>query len=341
MSNPLVVVVVTIGLIAASAFFVAAEFAVIAARTHRLADEASSNRAARAALRNATDLSLLLAGAQLGITVCTLALGAVTKPAVHYSLTPLLTDVGLPKTLADVVAFLLALFVVTFLHLVVGEMAPKSWAIAYPERGAKLLALPMRGFLIITGPLLRGLNALANRMVVACGVTPVDETSASQTIAGLRQLIEHSSRAGTLDDGRRDRLLQALSVHTLTVGDLLDRRRGTRGTELATVAVTDPPAEIRRVAQESGHLRLPVVSASRIVGFVHARDALGPNVTSASEVMRPILQVAPTDAVLEVLARMQTSQIHIAVVAADAHRSRAVLTLADVAATLRPTAVTA
>ena len=90
MNDPLTLIAITTALIAASAFFVAVEFALIAARRHRLEDAAPSSRSARAALRSTTELSVLLAGSQLGITVCTLALGAITKPAVHYWLTPII-----------------------------------------------------------------------------------------------------------------------------------------------------------------------------------------------------------------------------------------------------------
>ncbi len=136
MSNPWIVLAVTFGLIAVSAFFVAVEFALIAARRHRLEDAALASRSARAALRSTTELSVLLAGAQLGITACMLALGATTKPAVHYWLTPVIHASGAPLWIADATGFVLALAVVTFLHLVIGEMAPKSLAFAHPERTA-------------------------------------------------------------------------------------------------------------------------------------------------------------------------------------------------------------
>ena len=134
--------------------------------------------AARAALRSARDISLLLAGSQLGITLCTLGLGAVAKPAVHDLLVPVFTAWGLPAVTADVVAFIVALVVVTFVHLVVGEMAPKSWAIAHPERSAILLALPMRAFMTVTRPVLLALNALANACLRRVGVEPVEQQGA-------------------------------------------------------------------------------------------------------------------------------------------------------------------
>ena len=142
MSNPWVVLAVTVVIIAASAFFVAIEFALLAAKRHRLEDAAPHSRAARAALRSSSELTVLLAGAQLGITLCVLALGATAKPAVHYALTPLFEGWGMPYWVADAAGFVIALVVMTFLHLVVGEMMPKSWAIAHPEKSATMLAIP-------------------------------------------------------------------------------------------------------------------------------------------------------------------------------------------------------
>ena len=120
--SPFATTIATIVIIALSAFFVAAEFSLINARTHRLEDNASAS--ARAALRSSGEITMLLAASQLGITVCTLALGAITKPAVHHALMRPLEMVGLGETAADVAAFVLALIIVTFLHLVIGERAP-------------------------------------------------------------------------------------------------------------------------------------------------------------------------------------------------------------------------
>ena len=196
--SALTTVLLTVVFIALSAFFVAVEFSLISARRHRLEESAASSRSARAALRSSSELTLLLAGSQLGITLCTLALGAITKPAVHHALTPLLTGTGLPAGVADVTAFVLALFLVTFLHLVVGEMAPKSWAIAHPERSAILLALPTRAFMTAIRPVLRVLNAFANALVRRVGVEPIDEMSSGQDPATLRALVEHSAHVGAL-----------------------------------------------------------------------------------------------------------------------------------------------
>jgi CBS domain containing-hemolysin-like protein len=328
MSDLWVVAVVTVVLIAASAFFVAVEFALIAARRNRLEDAAATSAAARAALRSASELSLLLAGAQLGITACTLLLGAITKPAVHYALTPWLSGLGAPGWLADVGGFVLALAIVTFLHLVVGEMAPKSWAIAHPERSATLLALPMRGFMAVMRPVLRLLNHAANWCLRRVGVTPVDELADAQDPGALRQLVDHSATVGTLDARYHAHLSGALELEALTVGDVA-RRDAAAG----DVTVGATAAEVQEAARTSGHLRLLVRDGDAVVGVVHVRDSLGGGRT-AGELMRPVLALPEATPVYEALQTMRSTRTHLVIV--DGPGGRGLLTLTDLLHRLLP-----
>ncbi|UAK37288.1 hemolysin family protein [Gordonia bronchialis] len=332
MSNPWVVALVTVVLIAASAFFVAVEFALIAARRHRIEDAAATSRSARAALRSASELSVLLAGSQLGITVCTLALGAVTKPAVHHWLTPAISGWGAPMWVADVAGFVLALIIVTFLHLVVGEMAPKSWAIAHPERSAVLLALPMRAFMWLTRPVIVVLNRLANWCLVKVGVQPVDQVATGQDSDALRHLVEHSATVGTLDERYHAHLTSALELESLTVADVV-RPSG----ELGAVGRDASGDDIRSAARSSGHLRLLVRGAGGDVdGVVHVRDSLGSEQTAA-DLMRPVLTLDIDEPVYAALARMRETRTHLALVT-DGGRPVGLITLNDVLQRLMATA---
>ncbi|PYE17541.1 CBS domain containing-hemolysin-like protein [Williamsia limnetica] len=332
LSNPWIVLAVTVGLIGASAFFVAVEFALIAARRHRLEDAAPDSRSARAALRSSSELSVLLAGSQLGITVCTLALGAVTKPAVHHWLTPLFDDWGAPLWLADVLGFVLALIIVTFLHLVVGEMAPKSWAIAHPERSATMLAIPMRGFMWLTRPLLDLLNRMANALLRTVGVTPVDQVDTGQDSAALKHLVEHSATVGTLDERYHGQLAVALELEHLTVGELVPAAGAP-----STVDAGASASDVRAAGRRSGHLRLLVSGAGGIVGVVHVRDSVdAPAQATASDLMRPVLTLTAATPVYEALGTMRESRNHLAVVVDDTG-FRGVLTLNDVLTKLMPT----
>ncbi|KUI25363.1 hemolysin family protein [Mycobacterium sp. GA-2829] len=331
MGNPWVIVAVTVALISLSAFFVAVEFALIAARRSRLEDAAATSAAARAALRSAGELSLLLAGAQLGITACTLLLGAITKPTVHHAITPWLSDLGAPSWVADAGGFVLALAIVTFLHLVIGEMAPKSWAIAHPERSATLLALPMRGFMFLTRPALRGLNHTANWCLRRVGVTPVDELADTQDPDALRQLVEHSATVGTLDERYHANLTSALELEALTVGQV-----ARRGDEYGYVPADATPAQIQQTAHATGHLRLLVRDGSATVGVVHVRDSL-PGAGTARTLMRPVLTLPENTPVYEALRTMRETRSHLVVV--DGPGGRGLLTLTDLLHRLLPSEV--
>ncbi|RBY94204.1 hypothetical protein DQ244_02305 [Blastococcus sp. TBT05-19] len=331
--NPWVVVAATVVIVALSAFFVAVEFAALAAKRHRLEEAAPDSRAARAALRNSAELTLLLAGSQLGITAATLALGAISKPAVHHWLTPLFESWGLPLVAADVVGFVLALLVVTFIHLVVGEMAPKSWAIAHPERSATLLAVPMRGFMLLFRPLLRMLNAAANRLVRAVGVEPVDELAVGHTPQALRHLVEHSANVGALDASFSTQIAGVLELERLTVRDMVGPASRPTGVPAAATV-----GEVRALTQSSGHLRilLGAVEGEEITGVVHVRDTLtAAESAPAAPFARPVFALEAGTTVHAALKAMRETRNHLAVVT-DAGAVTGVVTLSDVLRRLFP-----
>lgn len=329
--SPAAAILIAVGLVALSAFFVAIEFALVAARRHRLEDAAATSVSARAALRSSRDLSLLLAGSQLGITLCTLGLGAVAKPAVHDLLAPVLETVGLPAAAADVLAFLLALVVVTFLHLVVGEMAPKSWAIAHPERSATLLALPMRAFLWLTRPLLVALNGLANTLLRRVGVQPVDEVAAGRNPETLRELVDHSAEAGTLDAERRDQLLTALALDTATLRDV-----ARPAAEISGVAAADPVRVVPEATRLSGHLRHVVWRGADAIGMVHVRDTLAaPAGATVADVRRPVLTLPADQPVYRALAILRRDRTQFALVR-DGQQLVGLVTMQDLLDRLLP-----
>jgi CBS domain containing-hemolysin-like protein len=326
-----VVVLATVAIVALSAFFVAVEFAALAAKRHRLEEAAPGSRAARAALRNSAELTLLLAGSQLGITAATLALGAITKPAVHHWLTPLFEDWGLPLVAADVAGFVLALLIVTFVHLVVGEMAPKSWAIAHPERSATLLALPMRAFMALFRPVLRALNAAANRLLRWAGVDAVDELAVGHSPDALRHLVEHSANVGALDASFSEQISGVLELEQLTVRELVDPAGG-----LVSVPVGATAGDVRAATRRTGHLRILTRDGGRIDGMVHVRDTLAaPDDAPVAGFARPVFVLEAGTTVHAALKAMRESRNHLALVT-DEDGVVGVITLADVLRRLFP-----
>ena len=277
---------ISLTLLVLNAFFVAAEFAVVAAKRHRLEERAEQgSRAARSAVNATKELSLMLAGAQLGITLCTLGLGALAEPAVASLLEPLFHQIGVPEALTHPVALIIAVSLVVFLHMVVGEMAPKSWAISHPETSAVLLAMPFRAFTWVSRPLIWCLNALANLGLRAFGVKPVDTVSAQHGPGELQLLLAQSHRHGVLPDVEHAMLTGALKLEEETIASVMFPL------ELA-VAVPDTgtAADVEALCRETGRSRLFVTDPTgQIIGLVHVRDAVRATASGAVEYAVPDL----------------------------------------------------
>jgi len=330
MSDPWVIVIVTALLIALSAFFVVIEFSLLGARRHRLEESAATSRSARAALRGVNELTLMLAGAQLGITAATFALGAVTKPAVDGWLGPLFESWGLPSWAAASASFTLSLLLVTFLHLVVGEMAPKSWAIAHPERSAVIIGIPSRAFIWLFRPLLSWVNSIANRLVAATGVDPVESAAVGGLNADtIRHLVDHSASTGSLGSSFRSQISSVIELETMHIEQLI-----ASNSEPTAVSAGASVADVQAAATRSGHMRILVAAdpgiAGSFPGVVHVRDTLlEPDARPAREVARAAFVIAVGTPVHEALARLRQASEQFAVVM-EGQRFVGVVTLADV-----------
>ncbi|WP_152186697.1 hemolysin family protein [Segeticoccus rhizosphaerae] len=315
--NLAVALLVSLGLLVANAFFVAAEFALVASRTHRLERlAADGGRAARAAYEGSRELSLMLAGAQLGITICTLGLGALAKPALATLLDPAFRALGLPVQLGGVVAIVLAVVVVVFLHMVIGEMAPKSWAISHPERSALLLALPFRGFTRAVRPALRLFNALANVLVRAVGVSPRDTVDRAHAPAQLHLLFAQSHEHGALPDHEHRFLSGALWLEQKTLGALMRPIA-----DAVTIAASASSLDVERVSRDTGRSRLIVLEDGTPQGLVHVRDAVqrngGGTPCTVSELRQGLL-VLPADLpLIDAVTRMREQHAQLTLVARD------------------------
>ncbi|MBU2662295.1 hemolysin family protein [Actinoplanes bogorensis] len=306
-------------LLLGNAFFVAAEFALVASKRHRLEQAASTgSRAAKAALDGTRELSVMLAGAQLGITLCSLGLGALAEPSLEHLFGPALHALGLPDVASHVIAFLLALIIVTFLHLVIGEMMPKSWAITHPERSAILLAVPFRLYARIVGPALRVLNAMANAALRPFGVHPQDQLAQAHGPAEMRILLDRSRAEGLIEAEQSELLTSVLSLASLPVREVMlptDR----------LVSVPEPAAvaDIELASLTSGRSRLAVTGTDgAVVGVVHVREAVRATATgrdaTAAELMEPPFLLDAGVNVVEAVAALRAGRAQLAVVTDDA-----------------------
>lgn len=261
-------------LILLNGFFVAWEFAILAARRSSFEAGAEQGRAVDKAAQSAfSDLSLQLAGAQLGITMATLVLGFVGEPAIDALLLRAIGD-GLSEDVRTVVAFGVALAIVSFLHLVVGEMIPKNIAIAAAEPTVRWLVMPYRAYLLAFGPVVKLLNALANGGCRLIGVEPRDEIVASHSVAEITAIVARSTEEGAIEGESAELLRGALDFAERPVSEVcrtLD--------DVATIRLGATVAHAEATVRQTGQTRIPVVApalgAERFVGYLHAKDLLG------------------------------------------------------------------
>ncbi|QGU04113.1 hypothetical protein CETAM_04210 [Corynebacterium comes] len=319
----------TVLIIIASAFFVIIEFSLLAARRNRLEETADTSASARAGLRSLNELTIMLAGAQLGITVATFALGAITEPWIHHLLADLLKSTALPEAASYVIAFALALFIATFLHLVVGEMAPKSWAIAHPEKALTLIARPARGFITVFRPLLVWINAIANRLVARAGQQPVERAAAKGYDAEtLQDLVEHSRAKGALDSTDATQISGVIDLDVLTLGVATAPR--------PVLPADSTVADVQDWAHSTGTLRALIDAGSDVPHLVHVRDTLLADPTHpADRYSRPSLALPKSTTLSEALNRMRASNEQVAVVV-DNGDGVSVITWDDILSRLWP-----
>lgn len=246
---------VAVLLLALNAFFVGAEFSAISVRRSMLEPMADESALARRVLRDLRSLSMLLAGAQLGITLCSLGLGAVAEPAVAHVLESVLHLLHVPEGLLHPISFAVALALVVFLHMVLGEMVPKNLSLASPERLSLILVPALSAFVTVTKPLILLLNGMANAGLRLLRVEPRDEIESSHTPEELAEIIAESRSEGLLDRDKHDRLTGALVLENLRARDVM-----IPVSRLITVPPSITAGELEDVVAETGYSRFPVAS---------------------------------------------------------------------------------
>jgi CBS domain containing-hemolysin-like protein len=359
-------ILMTLALVAANGYFVAAEFAAVSARLSRLQTEASSSLFARLALNIKTRLDLYLSSCQLGVTLASLGLGAVTEPAVAGVITPLLSLFHLHPHNIHVISFILAMAISTSLHIVVGEQAPKTWAIVGADRLLPLLAPPLVLFTYLFYPAIWLLNYAANGLLRLTGVevTPGGHYEMPHTAEELRALLAQAVSQGAIEKSREQILTSAFEF-----GDLKARQIMTPRTEVDYLLINQPIGDILRTVQKSAYTRLPLCDGDidHVVGLVHMKDlfnhlqlipgrlkftdeksptgevvaiatglpgsavhVIGSGDIDLKKIQREILFVPELLPVPKLLRQFQTSRTHMAVVVDEYGATQGIVTLEDV-----------
>lgn len=300
-------------LLVVNAFFVGAEFAVISARRSQIEPRAEAgSKRAKTALWAMEHATLMLATSQLGITVCSLLILNVSEPAIHHLLEGPLAWTGLSPAAVSVTAFIIALLLVTYLHVVFGEMMPKNAAFSLPDQAVLLLAPPLVAVSKLFGPIITALNAIANGVLRLFRVEPKSEATSTYTLEEVANIVSHSTREGVLED-RTGALTAAFEFTTQRAKDLL-----VPADRLVTLPVGTTPEEVEAAVTRHGFSRYPVAEADgELVGYVHIKDLLRLGDDRVAEPIpakriRDLLTVHAELDLEDVLARMQARGIHLA-----------------------------
>jgi CBS domain containing-hemolysin-like protein len=320
-------VLAAILLIGANAFFVGAEFSLISARRDRLEALAEQGRAsAVTVIRAGEQLSSMLAGAQLGVTVASILLGRIGEASVADLLRKSFGLIDMHPALVHTLSLAIALAVVVTLHVLLGEMVPKNIALAGPERTAMLLVPPYLAYVRAARPLIVFYNTCANAVLRALRVEPKNELDSAVSMAQLSELIAESVSEGLLDHEEHTRLTRALRIRTRVVADVarpLAEIRAVKVAQVGSGAGSGPTVgAVEEALAETGYSRFPVVGLDGdFIGYLHIKDVLtlsdDPQTVIDLALVRPLPRVPESLPLADALSRMRRSNSHLALVTAD------------------------
>ena len=301
-------------LLAVNAFFVGAEFAVISARRSQIEPlAAQGSKAAKTTLWAMEHATLMLATSQLGITVCSLLILNVSEPAIHHLLEIPLGLTALSAEAISVIAFAVALGLVTFLHVVLGEMVPKNISFSVPDRAALILAPPLVFVATVFKPVIFSLNWLANGVLRLFRVTPKDEATSAFTLDEVAGIVRQSTREGMLMDASGT-LSAAFEFTTKRVSDVEVPLSG-----IVFLSEHASPADLQRAVAEHGFSRYILAGAAGLpAGYLHLKDVMdltGPDVFAQPVPAKRVRRLATVlrDSDLEdALAAMRRTGSHVA-----------------------------
>ena len=301
-------------LVLCNAFFVAAEFSLVSIRRTRVEELLEEGKAGARAVKHAVDnLDHSIAATQLGITLASLGLGWLGEPTIGHLLEEVFgTRVPGGHTVAVIIAFAL----ITSLHIVIGELTPKSIALQYPERTSLVISVPLAAFDLVFRPFVRVLNATGQAMLGLLGLRAQPGHHLVHSSDELKMLVEASGRAGVLEESERAIINRAFDFADFTAREVMVPR-----TEVIAIPAGTLLPEIMRIAGESGFSRYPVYEGSldQIIGVLHVKDVLrafhGGAIErlTAKDMARRALEAPETLVVDELLNRMREASIRMAV----------------------------
>lgn len=314
-------------------FFVAAEFSLVKVRHSRLTQlESEGNKLAGYALKVNKKLDAYLSATQFGITLASLGLGWIGEPAISELLVePIMYKLGFGESpLVTTISVIIGFAVITFLHIVIGELAPKSLAIQRTEGVSLLLSAPLLFFYRVFFPFIWVLNAAANAVLRTVGIEPANEAEAAHSEEEIRILMNQSAKSGVIDEGEME-----LMNNIFEFSDLLAREVMLPRTDMTCLYTNFSKEENLAIINETKHSRYPVAveDKDRIIGFVHITDVLLSPVNQPYDLValaRPILNVPESMEISHVLQMMQKNHSQLTLVVDEYGGTAGILTAEEI-----------
>jgi CBS domain containing-hemolysin-like protein len=321
-------------LIAFTAFFVSYEFAIVKIRSTRidqLVAEGSKNAAVAKTI--VTNLDEYLSACQLGITVTALGLGWLGEPTVEHILHPLLVKLNMPESVSSITSFILAFASVTFIHVVVGELAPKTFAIQKAETITLIFARPMMLFYKIMYPFIKALNGSARMITGLFGLKPASEHETAHSEEELQIIISESYKSGEINQSEYKYVNNIFEFDDRNANEIMVPR-----TEIVAFDISQSLDECLKIVTEENYTRYPVIDGEKdnIVGMVNMKEVFteyikGKNVeTSIEEYVRPVIQVIETIPIHDLLVKMQKDRVHMAILIDEYGGTAGLVTVEDI-----------
>lgn len=321
-------------LIAFTAFFVSYEFAIVKVRGTRI-DQlvAEGNKNAIAAKTIITNLDEYLSACQLGITVTALGLGWLGEPTVERLLHPLFNQISMPESAASILSFIIAFSSVTFIHVVVGELAPKTVAIQKAEAVTLLMARPMIIFYKIMYPFIKVLNGSARGLVGIFGIKPASEHENAHSEEELQLIISESYKSGEINQSEYKYVNKIFEFDDRLAKEIMVPR-----TEIVAFDQSLTLQECLEIVKQENYTRYPVIDGEKdnIVGMLNMKEVLTEYIsgksldTSISEYVRPVIQVIESIAIHDLLVKMQKDRVHMAILMDEYGGTAGLVTVEDI-----------
>ncbi len=325
-------IVIVIVLVLLNGFFVAAEFAMVKVRETRITQLVEEgNRRAGVADKILKNLDAYLSACQLGITLASLGLGWIGEPAVARLIEPLLRPFDIPQAAIHTIAFIIAFSIITFLHIVLGELAPKSVAIQRAENVTLWTAAPLRLFYRVMYPFIQSLNWTANKLLKWMGIELVDGHEQAHTEEEIRILMNQSHKKGYIDQTELMLVDNIFDFTETVVREIMVPR-----TDIIVLDIQDSFDKNLHIAQERNHTRYPVVDGDKdhIVGVVHIKDlymeALIKENHDLQKIVRPVTTVPESMSISKLLKLMQKSREQMAIAIDEFGGTAGLVTIEDI-----------